>query len=111
MPLKTISTVKGSRRLVICDNFGKECEHRNLKEHTKRVNPGCPHREMLAKGQWILEFTTEPKHKTLRTQDLCVMCYVLCVMSYVLCVMCYVLCVMCYVLCVMCYVLCVMCYV
>ena len=77
MPPKTMSKVTGSRKLVICDHCGKEYEQRNLKEDTKRVNPGCPHREMLAKGQWKLEFTTEPKPKTPRTQDLCVMCYVL----------------------------------
>ena len=102
MSPKTISTVTGTRRLVICDYCGKEYEQRNLKEHTKRVNPGCPHREMLAKGQWILGFTTEPKPKTPWTQDLCVICHVLCDICYVLCVVGYMLCVMCYALCVMC---------
>ena len=45
MPPKTISTVTGIRKLVACDNCGK------LKEHTKRVNLSCPHRERLSKGQ------------------------------------------------------------
>ena len=51
MSPKTISTVTGTRRFVICDYCGKEYEQRNLKEHTKRVHPGFPHRERLAKGQ------------------------------------------------------------
>ena len=42
-------------------------EQRNLKEHTKRVHPGFPHRERLAKGQGKLGFTTEPKPKRPRT--------------------------------------------
>ena len=45
MPPKTISTVTGNRKLFACDNYGK------LKEHTKKVNLSCPHRESLAKGK------------------------------------------------------------
>ena len=50
MPPKTMSKVTGSRRLVICDHCGKEYEQRNLKEDTKRVNPGCPHCSALGKA-------------------------------------------------------------
>ena len=42
-------------------------EQRHLKEHTKRVHPGFPHRERLAKGQGKLGITTEPKPKRPRT--------------------------------------------
>jgi len=45
-----MSTVKVIRRLVICDHCGKEYEQRNLKEDTKRVNPGCPHCSALGKA-------------------------------------------------------------
>ena len=38
-----------------------------MKEHTKRVHPGFPHRERLAKGQGKLGITTEPKPKRPRT--------------------------------------------
>ena len=116
MAPKNMSTVTVSRRLVSCDYCGKEYEQRNLKEHTKRVNPGGAHQEMLDKGQWIFGFTTEPKPKTPRTQDfksyvLCLMSYVLCLMSYALCLMSYVLCLVSYVLCLMSYVLSLMSYV
>ena len=72
MPPRTMSTVTVIRRLVICDHCGKEYQQRNLKEHTKRVNPGCPHRERLAKGN------PNPRNPGL-------MSYLLCLMSYVLC--------------------------
>ena len=104
MSPKTKSTVTGSKRHVICDYCGKEYEPRNFKEHTKRVNPGCSHREMLAKGQ----LNPNPRYPGPRIYVLCVMCYVFCVVCHMLCVMRYALFVMRYVVCVMCYVLCVM---
>ena len=53
----------GSKRLVICDHCEKEYELRNIKEHTKRVHPGFPHRQRLAKGPGKLGFTAELKPK------------------------------------------------
>ena len=82
------------QKLVACDHCWKEYKQRKLKQHTKRVNLGCPHREWLAKRQGKL---------------ICLMSYVLCLMYYVLCI--YVLCLMSYVLCLMSYVLCLMSYV
>ena len=79
MSPKTMSTVTGSRRLVACDHCGKEYEQRKFKEHTKRVNLGCPHQERLAKGQGKL---------------VCLISYVLCLLSYVLCLLSYALCLM-----------------
>ena len=58
-----MSTLTGSRSLVIWVHCGKEFEQRNLKEHTKRVSPGFPHRKRLAKGQGKLGFTIVPKPK------------------------------------------------
>ena len=67
MPPKTMSTVRGSIRLVIFDHCEKEYEKRNLKEHTQRVHPDFPQQERIAKGQRKLGFTTKPKPKRPRT--------------------------------------------
>ena len=71
----------GSRLKVICHHCDNSFERRNLKDHTKRMHPGCKPTEKVSGKQTTISFTKQTfkrAHSVNNNEEVKVPCLSLC---------------------------------